>query len=95
MKRNQTKMNIEQQQHTILHNGFTVINNIFSAEEITQILTIIDLADTSSSTFRKSADLFAIRQFLKEIPDVQKLIFNAKLDKLIAELFGQNYFVTK
>ena len=52
----------------IAENGFTIVDNIYSEQEINQILLAIDKADNDKETFRKSADLFAIRQFLKEIP---------------------------
>jgi ectoine hydroxylase-related dioxygenase (phytanoyl-CoA dioxygenase family) len=58
-------------------------------------LATINQADTSKDTFRKSSDLFAIRQFLKEIPTTRDLIFNDKLNLTITKLFGQNYFVVK
>ena len=52
----------------INRNGFTVIGNIFSHEEVEEILKLVEGADSEKQTFRKSNDLFAIRQFLKEIP---------------------------
>jgi ectoine hydroxylase-related dioxygenase (phytanoyl-CoA dioxygenase family) len=79
----------------ILSDGFAIIENIFTTEEIDSILQTISRADTSKSTFRKTKDLFAIRQFLKEIPATHQLIFNAKLRSIISELFGSNFFVTK
>ncbi len=88
-------MNFQDHKNLIKENGFTVINNIFSDEEIQQIGTVIQNIDTSKETFRKSEDLFAIRQFLKEIPEVQDLIFNENLKTLISELFGNEYFVVK
>lgn len=75
--------------------GFTVLNNIFSDAEIETILRSIKSADSSKATFRKSNDLFAIRQFLKEIPDLQTLIFNDKLRSTIKNLLGDNFFVVK
>ncbi|WP_294311763.1 phytanoyl-CoA dioxygenase family protein [uncultured Chryseobacterium sp.] len=88
-------MNLQNHKNIILENGFTVINNIFSDEEIRQIGAVIQHIDTSKETFRKSEDLFAIRQFLKEIPEVQDLIFNENLKTVISELFGNKYFVVK
>ncbi|WP_294293175.1 phytanoyl-CoA dioxygenase family protein [uncultured Chryseobacterium sp.] len=88
-------MNLQNHKNIILENGFTVINNIFSDEEIRQIGAMIQHIDTSKETFRKSEDLFAIRQFLKEIPEVQDLIFNENLKTVISELFGNKYFVIK
>ena len=75
--------------------GFTTIKNIYSTEEVQKIIATINQVDTSKDTFRKSNDLFAIRQFLKEVPETQKLIFNENLQKVISELFGKNYFVIK
>lgn len=79
----------------ILENGFTVINAVFSTEEINKIIRVLDNIDTSKETFRKSEDLFAIRQFLKEIPEVTDLIFNENIKKVIKEVFGERYAVVK
>ncbi len=75
--------------------GFSIIPNIYNDDEIEQILRMINQVDTSKETFRKSADLFAIRQFLKEIPAVYNLIFNEKLKLIIQSTFGEDYFVVK
>lgn len=80
---------------TFRQHGFSLHPSIFSPDEIRSILYSIASADTSKETFRKSADLFAIRQFLKEIPDTIKLIFNDKLKALIREQIGADYFVVK
>lgn len=88
-------MNLQNHKNLIQENGFTVINNIFSEDEIEKISEVIQNIDTSKETFRKSEDLFAIRQFLKEIPDVKDLIFNDNVKEIIKEIFGENYFVVK
>jgi ectoine hydroxylase-related dioxygenase (phytanoyl-CoA dioxygenase family) len=79
----------------IIENGFTTVDNIYSDDEIKQILQTIDQADNDKETFRKSKELFAIRQFLKEIPEIRNLVFNDKLKKVVRQLFGDNYFVVK
>lgn len=88
-------MNLQQHKNTIADKGFSVISNIFSTEEIEKISKVIQNIDTSKETFRKSEDLFAIRQFLKEIPQVKDLIFNENLKTIIKEIFGEKYFVVK
>lgn len=75
--------------------GYTIINDIYTHEEVSQILSAIKAADTTNATFRKTDDLFAIRQFLNEIPPIHPLIFNHKLKHLIQSLFGDGYFVVK
>ncbi|WP_417353426.1 phytanoyl-CoA dioxygenase family protein [Flavobacterium alkalisoli] len=79
----------------ISNNGFTVLNNIYTKQETEDIAAIINSTKNTGDTFRKSKDLFAIRQFLKEIPDVQPLVFNGKLKTIISALFGNDYFSIK
>lgn len=83
-----TKLQIEK-------NGFAIVENIYTNIEIQQLLEIIDNTDTSSATFRKSDNLFAIRQFLKEIPETLPILLNNSLKQLIKELFGEDYFAVK
>ncbi len=75
--------------------GFTIVEEIYTKKEIDNIIAVIDNADKSKDTFRKAADLFAIRQFLKEIPAVQPTLFNPKLKEIIRKVFGNNYFSVK
>jgi len=84
--------NIKEQ---ILSEGFAVIDNIFSNEEIDHLVTIISKADSTNLTFRKTNDLFAIRQFFKEVPESVDLIFNSKLRTIIATIFGNDFFIVK
>lgn len=88
-------MNLQNHKDSVQQNGFTIINNIFSDEEIEKIGEVIQHIDTSKETFRKSEDLFAIRQFLKEIPDIKNLIFNENIKSIIKDIFGSDYFVVK
>lgn len=75
--------------------GFTIINNIYTNEEIKNIITAIEQADANKEHFRRSADLFAIRRFLKEVPGVHSLVFTEKLLQVIRTIFGPDYFVVK
>jgi ectoine hydroxylase-related dioxygenase (phytanoyl-CoA dioxygenase family) len=79
----------------ISEKGFTVIDNVYTKDEIERINTVISSADNSSDTFRKSKDIFAIRQFLKEVPETIPVIFNEKLNRIIRHFFGEKYFVVK
>jgi ectoine hydroxylase-related dioxygenase (phytanoyl-CoA dioxygenase family) len=75
--------------------GFTIIENVFTPEELTLIIDKILQTNADRPTFRKTNDLFAIRQFLKEVPEIQRLIFTTKINNIIAEYFGEDYFVVK
>lgn len=88
-------MHLSNHKHEVLDNGFTVINDVFSLSEVTSLLKEIEQADTSKSTFRKSSDLFAIRQFLKEVPQTLPMLFTESFKTVIKQLFGDGYFVVK
>lgn len=87
--------NLETYKSHILEYGFSIINNVFSADEVEEIINVLNGIDTSRENFRKSEDLFAIRQFLKEIPEIKDLIFNDNIQRIITEIFGEKYFVVK
>ncbi|MCM0664669.1 phytanoyl-CoA dioxygenase family protein [Flavobacterium tyrosinilyticum] len=78
--------------------GFSIINNVFTENEIQNLISLIEnkTADNQeNTTFRKSQDLFAIRQFHKEIPETLPFIFNEKLQDIIESTFGEGFFITK
>lgn len=77
-------------------NGFTILESIYSLKEVENICNEIEkISDSTNLTFRKTKDLFAIRQFLKEAPSVEKLIFNNVLKEILESIFGKEYFVVK
>ncbi len=79
----------------ILSQGFAIIDNVYVEEEIIDLLVTISQADPSGPTFRMSNDLFAIRQFFKEVPSSINKVFTQKLRDIISENFGDEYFVVK
>ncbi|SOD15045.1 phytanoyl-CoA dioxygenase family protein [Pedobacter xixiisoli] len=83
-----TKLELEE-------SGFSIVNDIYTPKEIEQILAVIAAANSDKATFRKSEDLFAIRQFLKEVPEIESLIFNDNLKDLLVDVFNNNAFVVK
>jgi ectoine hydroxylase-related dioxygenase (phytanoyl-CoA dioxygenase family) len=75
--------------------GHTTIPNIYTNAEIENLTTIINNAHTENPNFRGSNNLFAIRQFLKEIPEIIPHIFTDTLKDIIVSTFGPGYFITK
>ena len=78
--------------------GFTIIENIYTEKEVDLLISIIEKNTENSSgklTFKKSEAIFAIRQFLNEIPETLEIIFNKNMKEIIKDHFGENYFVTK
>lgn len=78
--------------------GFTIINNVYNENEIEKLISLIENVTENNSdnaTFRKSQDLFAIRQFHKEVPETLDFIFNENLKSIIESNFGTGFFITK
>jgi ectoine hydroxylase-related dioxygenase (phytanoyl-CoA dioxygenase family) len=89
------KQNMEAHRQQLASEGYTVLEGIFSDEEVQTMLQLIATADTSQAVFRKTADLFAIRQFLQSVPGIREAIFTPALQHVIRTLFGQNYVPVK
>jgi ectoine hydroxylase-related dioxygenase (phytanoyl-CoA dioxygenase family) len=79
----------------IAQNGFAIIEDVYTHAEVESIIRLIENVDKNKPTFRKTDDLFAIRQFLKEVPEVCPLIFSEKLIQIINTQFGIDYFAVK
>jgi len=86
---------MENLRNTLEQDGFCVIENIYTPKEVENLIMAIEQTETSKATFRKTQDLFAIRQFHKEIPETLPLIFNTSLKNILQEQFGKDYFITK
>jgi ectoine hydroxylase-related dioxygenase (phytanoyl-CoA dioxygenase family) len=76
-------------------NGFMISENIYTKEEITKITTWIEQADPANPAFRRSSELFAIRRFLSQVPEVFGIIWNEKLQEVVKEWMGPDYFIVK
>ena len=67
---------IENNKTQIDIDGFTIIEDVFSDDQIKVILQVIsDIANTNNPAFRKTNELFAIRSFLKEVPQIIPFVF--------------------
>src|ERR1700739_2396358 len=80
---------------SLAEQGFAIINGVFSRDEIDFLLAVISDQKATNANFRSGAELFAIRQFLKEVPDVVPHLFTQPFCRLLAMLSGGGYFVVK
>lgn len=76
-------------------NGYSVLSDLYSNIEVSQILECIENAEQDGSSFMKAKDLFAIRQLIKNVPELTELLFNKKLTELLSSLSESEYFLTK
>ena len=76
-------------------NGYSILSDLYSDNEISKILDCIQNAEQNEKSFMKTKDLFAIRQLIKNIPELSSFLFNQKLTELLSELSESEYFLTK
>jgi ectoine hydroxylase-related dioxygenase (phytanoyl-CoA dioxygenase family) len=75
--------------------GFAIVENVLSSTEIEAILHTINKASIDKPTCRKTTELFAIRQFLKEIPEVLPFVIVQRIKDIMEQVFGQGFFIVK
>ncbi|NQY31014.1 MAG: phytanoyl-CoA dioxygenase family protein [Flavobacteriaceae bacterium] len=88
-------MNYENNKIELEENGYSVLADLYSENEIRQISTCLENSGQSGNSFLKTKDLFAIRQLMKNVPELADLLFNRKLTELISDLSESDYFLTK
>ena len=65
------------------NSGYGIIENIYSKDELFEIIRLIESQGKQNPRFRRNGGLFAIRNFLNEIPSLQELLWNNKLVEVI------------
>ena len=88
-------MNYEKNKIELEENGFPILADLYSDKEISGILACIENAEQGGNSIMKTKDLFAIRQLIKNVPELSHLLFNEKLIELISDLSECEYFLTK
>lgn len=76
-------------------NGYSILTGFYSDDEICQILAYIEKGGEDSNSVTNTKDLYAIRQLIKNMPELTDLLFNEKLKKLISDISESEYFLTK
>lgn len=82
---------MEKELEILSEQGFCVVNDFYSQEEIARLKKELSLKEQDSPSFLKNKEVFAIRQLLKEVPTLKKTLFNKRLISLLP----QGYFLTK
>lgn len=75
--------------------GYTIIDQIYTQEEISQLRNTIQKATQDGGSFLKTKDLFAIRQLLIQLPQLKEVLFNKNLIDVLDTLYESDYFLTK
>lgn len=82
-------------QHQLDANGYAVTQPILTDVTIEALLACIERADQHHAAFRKTDDLFAIRQFFKQVPGALTALFDEALISFVDALLGKEYRMVK
>ena len=88
-------MNNKNLKYTLEQKGYAILDHLYSNPEIQEIITCINKATQHGEGFLKTKDLFAIRQLLKNIPQLKEVVFNDNLTSLLSNIYTNSYFLTK
>ncbi len=88
MRFSQNKIELEQK-------GFSITSKIYDKNEVLKIIQTLERIDSDSPSIIKNKELFAIRQLMNVKPELWNVLLNNNLSELIAEIGGENYFLTK
>ncbi|SFP92460.1 phytanoyl-CoA dioxygenase family protein [Hymenobacter arizonensis] len=75
--------------------GFAIVAGLYEPTEVAALLRCIETASGSGPNFRRSQELFAIRNVVGEVPDLWPLLDTAALRTLLGQLFPDGCHLVK
>ncbi len=75
--------------------GYSILADFYSDIERDQIVQRLETNQLDNDSIQNNKDLYAIRQLLKNVPELTKILFNENLLHLLNTLFDSEYFLTK
>ena len=78
-----------------VEHGFAVLPNLYSPAEVAALLRCVENAPASGPNFRRSQEVFAIRNLLGEVPELWSLLVTNSLRELLGQLFPEGCHLVK
>jgi hypothetical protein len=75
--------------------GFAVLPGLYAPAQLAALLRCVEEAPTSGPNFRRSQEVFAIRNLLGEVPGLWPLLATDKLKLLLGQLFPEGGHLVK
>ncbi|MGY3087068.1 hypothetical protein ACVWYF_000094 [Hymenobacter sp. UYAg731] len=67
--------------------GFAVLPTFYAPDEVAALLRVVESAAGNGPNFRRSQEVFAIRELLEEVPGLWPPLYSTALRELLAGLF--------
>ncbi|RPD47948.1 phytanoyl-CoA dioxygenase [Hymenobacter sediminis] len=78
---------LEDAVYTLREQGHATLPGVFSPAEVASLLQTIEGVEANSANFRRSQDVFAIRNLLGEIPQLREQLLTPRLREVLGALF--------
>lgn len=88
-------MHIEQASEQLPQTGFAILPRLYSQAELAAILACVEGTPAAGPNFRRSQDVFAIRNLLGEVPALWPLLNTPALRQVLGHLFPRGCRLTK
>jgi hypothetical protein len=75
--------------------GFAVLPGLYTPAEVAALLRTVETAPVSGPNFRRSQEVFAIRDLLGEVPALWPQLATSNLQDLLGQLFPSGCHLTK
>jgi ectoine hydroxylase-related dioxygenase (phytanoyl-CoA dioxygenase family) len=75
--------------------GFAVLPNLYTPDDVAALLQAVEQAPVSGPNFRRSQEVFAIRNLVGEVPELWPLLANTTLRALLDQLFPAGCHLVK
>lgn len=82
-------------QQQLAEDGYTIMENVFSTEQAGLLKKLISDTHQQKDNSGAGNEIFAVRRFLKVIPEAASIIFNPGFIALFRQITGSGYFVVK
>lgn len=79
---------LSQAKAELAENGFTIFTDVFDYDILQSFAKTIEQASTTNSNFRRTNDLFAIRNLLQEVPALSDLLWTTSFNQFLNMLIG-------
>ncbi len=79
---------MHQVRNDLAENGFIILPNSIDDSTLASSADAIEQVSITNTNFRRTNDLFAIRNLLQEVPELDKLLWHAPFNRLLDQVVG-------
>ncbi len=86
---------LNQARNELAEKGFTILPDAFTDKTLHLFIEAIEQASATNANFRRTTNLFAIRNLLQEVPTLPKLLWTVPFNRLLDAVIGYGHDCVK